>query len=263
MIVRGSSRASTEGGETPGWQRHSVRPPPRPLLLFFDIDGTLTSGGPAKAAFHAALDATFGTVGPIAGHDYSGKTDPLILRELLTAPGQVGPEVEAAIPVFRKRYVSELEARIRDEPVTALPGVRRLIAALAARTDVFLALVTGNVREGARLKLLSAGMWQHFPVGAFGCDHEARNELPPIALERARAHWGRDFRAEDTVVVGDTPRDVECARSIGAATVAVTTGRFSAAELERAGAERVLSGFADLRGSLAALLQASPGVRPR
>ena len=237
--------------------------PQRPVLLLFDIDGTLTTGGPAKAAFRAALDATFGTVGAIADPDYAGKTDPLILRELLTAAGRAGPEIEARIPAFRRRYVSELETRISDEPVTVLPGVHRLIATLAARADVFLALVTGNVKGGARVKLLSAGIWRHFPVGAFGCDREARNELPPIALERARAHWGRDFRAEETVVVGDTPRDIECARSIGAATVAVTTGRFSAAELARCGAGRVLPGFADARASMAALLPSSPTPRTR
>lgn len=227
---------------------------PHPVLLLFDIDGTLTTGGPAKAAFRAALDATFGTVGAIADPDYAGKTDPLILREILAAAGLGGPGIEARIPAFRKRYVSELEVRIRDEPVTVLPGVRRLIAKLAVRADIFLALVTGNVRGGARLKLLSARIWHHFPVGAFGCDREARNELPPIALERARAHWGRDFRAEEAVVIGDTPRDVACGKAAGAATVAVTTGRFSAEALERAGADCVLPGFADVEAASAALL---------
>ena len=224
------------------------------MLLLFDIDGTLTIGGPGKTAFGAALTRTFGTAGPIVNHDFSGKTDPLILRELLTAAGHASHEIQAGLPRFWDRYLAELEARIGADPVDVLPGVRKLLDALAARDDIHLGLVTGNVRGGAKVKLVSAGLWEHFPIGAFGCDHEVRDELPPVALQRARAHWGRPFRGEDTVVIGDTPRDVACGKAVGAVTVAVTTGRFSAAALERAGADRVLPGFAEARSALAAIL---------
>jgi len=224
------------------------------VLLLFDIDGTLTVGGPGKTAFRIALERTYGTAGPIVSHDFSGKTDPLLLRELLSAAGREPHEIEAGRTRFWKVYLAELEAHIGSDPVTVLPGVRELIGILAERDDVFLGLVTGNVHAGARVKLAAAGLWEHFPVGAFGSDHESRNALPHFALRRARAHWGRNFRGEDTVVIGDTPRDVECGRTAGAATVAVTTGRFSAEKLERAGADRVLPGFADVRGAMEALL---------
>ena len=217
------------------------------MLLLFDIDGTLSVGGPGKAAFGAALQSTYGTTGPLANHDFAGKTDPLLLRELLTAAGRSARDIEAGLPRFWQLYVAELEARIDAEPVTVLPGVQDLIGALAARKDVFLGLVTGNVEHGARLKLLSAGLWQHFPIGGFGSDHESRNELPQFALERAAAHWKRPFRGRDAVVIGDTPRDVECGRAIGAATVAVATGRFSEAELHATDADRVLPDLADTR----------------
>ncbi len=217
------------------------------MLLLFDIDGTLTVGGPGKAAFGAALQGTFGTTGPLANHDFAGKTDPLLLRELLTAAGRGARDIEAGLPRFWQLYVAELEARIDAEPVTVLPGVHELIGALAARDDVFLGLVTGNVEGGARLKLRSAGLWRRFPIGAFGSDHESRNKLPPFALKRAAAHWGRPFHGIDAVVIGDTPRDVECGRAIGAATVAVATGRFSMAALRATGADRVLTGLEDTR----------------
>lgn len=224
------------------------------MLLLFDIDGTLTIGGPGKAAFGVALERTYGTAGPIVNHDFSGKTDPLILRELLAAAGRAPHEIEAGLPRFRDLYLAELEARIGADPVAVLPGVRELLDALTARDDVHLGLVTGNVTGGARVKLGSVGLWDRFPVGAFGCDHEVRDELPPVALQRARAHWGRPFLGEDTVVIGDTPRDVACGKAVGAATVAVTTGRFSAEALERAGADRVLPGFADVDAALAAIV---------
>ena len=224
------------------------------MLLLFDIDGTLTIGGPGKTAFGHALKRTYGTAGPIVNHDFSGKTDPLILRELLTAAGHTPREIQAGLPGFWDLYLVELEARIAADPVTVLPGVRELLDALADRNDVHLGLVTGNVRGGARVKLGSAGLWEYFPVGAFGCDHEVRDELPPVALQRARAQWGRPFRGEDTVVIGDTPRDVACGKAVGAATVAVTTGRFSAVALQSAGADRVLPGFEDVRAAMTAVL---------
>lgn len=226
------------------------------MLILFDIDGTLTIGGPARAAFQLALEEVYGTAGPITNHDFSGKTDPLIMRELLTAGGRGARDIEAGLPRFWARYLAELEARIDGDPVTVLPGVPELIAALTAREDVFLALVTGNVEGGARLKLRSAGLSGHFPVGAFGSDHELRNELPPVALERASAHWGRAFRGSDAVVLGDTPRDVECGKAVGAGTVAVATGHVSAARLRATDADSVLDDLTDTGAVLEALLGA-------
>ncbi|MCY4574756.1 MAG: haloacid dehalogenase-like hydrolase [Gemmatimonadetes bacterium] len=228
------------------------------MLLLFDIDGTLTRGGPARAAFARALERTFGAAGPVFDHDFSGKTDPLITRELLTEAGLPRRDIEAGLPRFCRCYITELEARIGAHPVTALPGAHSLMGTLTGRDDVFLGLVTGNLEGGARLKLRSAGLWDHFPIGAFGSDHEDRNELPAIALRRAAAHWGRPFRGEETVVVGDTPLDVACGRVVGAATVGVATGRYSFAELEAAGADRVLPDFADVEAALQAILARLP-----
>lgn len=223
------------------------------MLLLFDIDGTLTRGGPAVTAFRIALEHTYGTAGPVGEYDFAGKTDPRILRDLLGAAGLAPDEIARGLPRFWVRYLGELEARIATEPVTVLPGVHTLIAELAARNDVFLGLVTGNVADGARLKLGSAGLWHHFPVGGFGSDHEVRNELPQVALDRASRHWGRAFNGRESVIIGDTPRDMECARAVGAATVAVTTGRFSSAELRAAGADSVLPDLSDTAATVEAL----------
>lgn len=222
-------------------------------LLLFDVDGTLVQGGPAKSAFGAALSTVFGTAGPIAGHDFAGKTDPRIARELLLAAGLTIAEIEPGLPRLWGRYLSELVRRIPSDPARPLPGVAELVPFLAARQDVALGLVTGNIREGARLKLASARLWERFPVGAFGCDSAVRNELPAIAVRRAAAHWGRPFRSGDVVVIGDTPRDVACGRAARAATVAVATGRFTAAELKAASPDLLLPGFGDVNATVAAL----------
>ena len=214
-------------------------------LVLFDIDGTLVSGGPAKSAFHLALLEVFGTAGDIDAHDFSGKTDPQIARELLVGVGLKAEEVIRGLPALFGAYLRELEARLPADPVTVLPGVRPLLAGLAERGDVALGLVTGNIAGGADLKLGSARLRSPFRVGSFGSDREVRNDLPPVAMERARTEWSVDFTPGRTWIVGDTPRDVDCARAHGLRTLAVTTGRFTAEELRAAGAERVLESFED------------------
>jgi phosphoglycolate phosphatase-like HAD superfamily hydrolase len=223
-------------------------------LVLFDIDGTLLSGGPAKDAFHLALVEVFGTAGPIHEWEFSGKTDPQIARELLREAGLADSEIDAGFPRLWRRYVAEMESRLPGRPPRPLPGVPDLLLELARRETVALALLTGNVAEGARLKLGAAGLAAWFPVGAFGSDRETRNDLPTIAVGRARDHWGVDFAARDVVVVGDTPRDVDCGRCHGARTVAVATGRFGEDALRETGADAVLRDLSRTDAALSAIL---------
>lgn len=212
-------------------------------LLLFDIDGTLVAGGPAKSAFQVALMDAFGTAGPIEVHDFSGKTDPQIARELLEEVGLTREEIHRGFPILWTRYLEELEARLPDQPMDVLPGVRDLMEVLTAMEDVAMGLVTGNILGGAELKLGSAGLYDHFRTGAFGSDSEERNHLPGVALDRAEETWGIRFAPEDVLVIGDTPRDVECGLAHGVGTVGVATGRFAPKSLRDAGAHHVVDDF--------------------
>ena len=223
-------------------------------LILFDIDGTLVRGGPAKVAFHTAMLETFGTAGSIDSHDFSGKTDPQIARELLTDAGLEDSAVDAGLAELWDRYIGELEAHIDGNPMKLLPGVAGLIEALDAEPGVALGLVTGNIVRGARLKLGSVGLAQRLTVGAYGSDHEIRERLPAVALERAFEAWGRRFPAESAVIVGDTPRDVECGKHEGMRTLAVATGRIPRERLERAGADAVFDDLSDVASVMDALL---------
>jgi len=225
------------------------------FLLLFDIDGTLVTGGPAKAAFERAMLQTFDTTGPIESHDFSGKTDRQIARELLRIEGLDDEAIERGFEFLFATYLAELERLLIGLPMVALPGVMPLLAALSERDDVGLGLVTGNVATGARLKLESArGDPAQFVIGAFGSDHEHRNELPGVALQRARAHWGQTPEPERVVVIGDTPRDVECGQAHGVRTVAVATGRVSMDRLRESRPDALLESFEDLEHTLATLL---------
>lgn len=227
-------------------------------LLLFDIDGTLVRGGPAKGAFHRALLETFGTAGPIDGWEFSGKTDPQIARELLREAGLDDARIDEGLPLLWDGYLAGLEAGLRDAPMERLPGVSRLIEALEeleARGEVALGLVTGNLSRGAELKLASAGLRARWEVGGYGSDHEERDALPVVALERAWSSWGRRFEGQEAVIIGDTPRDVACGRAHGLATIGVATGTFGVEILAESGADRVLEDLDDTDRVLDALLR--------
>lgn len=224
-------------------------------LLLFDIDGTLVRGGPAKKAFELAMETTFGTAGPIDSHDFSGKTDPQIARELLRLAHFEDNEIDAGLGPLWSEYLMGLEARLLEMPMTLLPGVRSLLDHLSGMSDVALGLLTGNIAEGARLKLDSVGLTDYFPIGGYGSDSEVREELTPFALRRAASFWGTAFSPRSVVVVGDTPRDVSCGKHGGTRTVAVATGRHDVESLTEAGADRVLESMDDLTDAIHALLE--------
>ena len=229
-------------------------------LILFDIDGTiLSTGGAAMRAFARAMVEVYGTAGPISTHSFGGKTDPQIARELLQRAGFDDADIDRGLAALWETYLRELRLELgrSDHRTRVLPGITALIGALAARRDdVVLGLLTGNIEAGATLKLSSAGLDRSFRLGAYGSDDERRDQLPGIAVVRARAATGVHFRGKDIVVIGDTPNDVTCGRALGVHAIAVATGSFGAAELHDAGADHVFDDLADTATVLGALLNA-------
>ncbi len=211
-------------------------------LVLFDIDGTLlATGGPAKDAFRMAMMETYGTTGDIEVVSFAGKTDPQIARELLTGAGLTEERIDEGMPELWRSYLGYLEVALAERPMRALPGVVRLLVELGRLSgEIAVGLLTGNIRSGAKLKLRSAGLDGHFAMGSFGSDSEERDDLPDIALRRARERWGVTFTGRDVYVVGDTPRDVACGQKGGTRTLAVATGHYGEDELRAAGADHVL-----------------------
>jgi phosphoglycolate phosphatase len=219
----------------------------RAKLVLFDIDGTLLySGGAGRRAMRQALLDIFGTVGPIQGYPFAGKTDPQIISELMTLAGTAPDVVALRMPLFWDRYVECLRDEIaRADGFRIYPGVLELIRALSEKNGIVLGLQTGNIQRGARLKLEPAGLNPYFTVGAFGDDSIDRDKLPQIAVQRVREQCGRIFRGQEVVVVGDTPADISCARCFGARAVVVATGFQSRDELEKAGPDALFDDFSD------------------
>jgi phosphoglycolate phosphatase-like HAD superfamily hydrolase len=230
-------------------------------LILFDIDGTLLwTDGAGRRAIHRALLDEVGTAGPIEHYRFDGKTDPQIVRELLTLAGHPAAESGERVAAVCRRYVGLLAAELAKptQATRLFPGVAELLAALEpheAAGRALVGLLTGNLVDGAALKLRSAGLDPaRFAVGAFGSDSHRRADLPVVAAERAARHAGRTFTGADVVIVGDTPDDVACGRPIGARVVAVATGFYHAAELRSVGAAQVFEHLRDTAAVLAALL---------
>jgi len=216
-------------------------------LFLFDIDGTLLSaGGAPRRAFRQALLDHFGTEGDAANNDFSGKTDPQIVFELMRAAGFTDGDIGDRLQGLFDGYLAELAIELETETRHRLfPGVAQLIPALADDSRVVLGLVTGNVQQGARLKLDHFELWHAFEVGAFGSDDRGRDRLPAIAIDRAEAKTGCRFHGADVVVVGDTPADIQCARAVGATAVAVATGQPSRETLAGCQPDMLLDSMAD------------------
>lgn len=217
-------------------------------LLLFDVDGTLLRCGPqVRGILSGALTEVFGVTCRFDGFDFSGKTDQQIAYELLGAAGVPEDRVRGELFRMRDLYLDRLEETLDRGRMQVLPGVEELLDDLSGRVErgeAALGLVTGNWSRAARVKLSRFGLERHFPFGAFGEDGRERRELPPVALERARRATGRAFEPEETLIVGDSVRDVECARAHGLPVLAVTTGWTPAERLEAAGADRVVESLA-------------------
>ena len=235
-----------------------TRPAPKKLVLF-DIDGTiLWTDGAGRRAIHSALREVFGSIGP-SDYWFDGKTDRQIVRDLMRLDGHADEGIDERMDRLLGRYVECLSTELEgiDFRASVLQGVPELLDALEARDDVVLGLLTGNVEPGARAKLLAVGVNpDRFAVGAFGSDHEHRPALPAIAQQRARERLGLDVPGHDVVVIGDTPADIECARSVGARAIGVATGRFPVEELERHGAVAVFADLTDTDAVVSAIIDA-------
>jgi phosphoglycolate phosphatase-like HAD superfamily hydrolase len=230
------------------------------VVVLFDIDGTiLSTAGAGRRAVTRALREVFGV--PVhEGHEFDGKTDPQIVRELMELGGIPAQQIAARLPDALTRYVEELGVELGDDGDGAhadkvYPGIRELLDVLEARDDVLLGLLTGNVREGAMAKLRAVGIDPaRFKVGAFGSDHADRPELPAIARQRAEVILGRPVHGQDVVVIGDTPADMGCGRGIGARAVGVATGRYTVEQLRDCQASAVFADLSDTEAVVQAIL---------
>lgn len=228
-------------------------------LLLFDIDGTLlTAAGAGVAALQRGFaDAFRDELGFEPGWPevhLHGSTDGQIARDLLAHAGLAVTEERLArffgcYPPHLERELAVVEA----PQGRLLPGVPGLLEALREEGRRQMSLLTGNIQTAAWMKLRRFGIDGYFTPGAFGDDHHDRNELGPVAMAREAARSGRRYAPEAVVVIGDTPRDIACARACGARVLAVATGTYSREELAAHGPTWLFDDLSDAGAVIAAL----------
>jgi phosphoglycolate phosphatase len=225
----------------------------RPTVLLFDIDGTLLStGGAGRRAIERTFAEQYGRADACSGFRFDGMTDRGIVRKALTAIDM--EPTEQAIDDVLAAYVAVLEDEVARSPHYRVhEGMERAIDAALARSGVAVGLGTGNIREGARVKLSRAGIYECFSFGGFGSDHEHRPTLIGIGARRGAARLGAPVEECRVVIIGDTPSDVAAARAIGAESVCVGTGSFTPGALLECGATVAFENLA-VPGALEALL---------
>lgn len=222
--------------------------------MLWDVDYTLLSaGGLGNRLYQEVFRDMFGRE-LVAVAPKAGRTDRAILLDTLALAGVAEPRarIEEFLALLG-RQAAAVDGGAQAY-VSALPGAAAAIASVA-RAGLRQSVLTGNIRPLAALKLAAAGLGEHLDldVGAYGDVHEIRAELVPVARQAARAAYGADFGGRSTVLVGDTPLDVEAALATGARAVGVATGSFAAADLAAAGAHLVLPDLTDAARVLAAI----------
>jgi phosphoglycolate phosphatase len=200
-------------------------------LVLFDIDGTLIlSGGAGEKAFGHACSMEFDVPNATAHLQFAGRTDPSIVRDFFTRN-----HIEPSPENFRRFfdcYVFWLDYILSHSNGTVLPGVSRMIREFRSLADPpLMGLLTGNIHLGAQIKLTHYKLWHEFAMGGFGDDHEDRNCLAGIAHDRGQELLGEKLRGDQILVIGDTPRDIECAKAIKARVLAVATGNYKRDQL--------------------------------
>ena len=225
-------------------------------LVLFDIDGTLLwTDGAGRLAIERALTEVYGTPGILGQIYMAGMTDRAIIHQALSGDGLSNKEIHAGWERFTQALARHMEVTVCERRVRLCPGVSALLAALAARDDVLLGLVTGNMENTAPIKLRAVGIDPGlFRVGGYGSDDSDRDKLPAIAAGQAEALTGERFGGDSIVVVGDTPADVACGKAVGARTVAVATGLVAVEALQAVNPDELLMDLSDLDGALRAIL---------
>jgi len=201
-------------------------------LVLFDIDGTLVhTGGAGVKAFAKVFADEFGAKDGFEKLKFAGRTDVSLVREFFKYHRIA--DTPENLARFFERYVFWLDHILAHSHTEACPGIWEFIGELRSLPQPpLLGLLTGNIVLGAEIKLRHFDLWKEFETGAFADDSEDRDEIAAVAKQRGSRVLGKNLQGNEVLVIGDTPLDIRCGRSIGAKVLAVATGGATLGELK-------------------------------
>ncbi len=231
-------------------------PEDKEKLLLFDIDGTILSPGKgAKKALRQAIEETLEEEIKIKPGFFAGKTDPMIISNFLTKAGCMHEEFPLLLKIISNRYIELLkDYYVPFEDGFVYKGIMEMIEEIMHHAELYLGLLTGNLEDGARIKLEPYGLNDYFHFGAFGNDGFMRTDLPPVALKRAQTFFGTKFDTNDVWVIGDTADDVMCGKVIHAKTIAIARNPMFEELINSANPDHVFYDTEDFEAVLSVIL---------
>lgn len=220
-----------------------------PKILLFDLDGTLVrTGGAGIRALTRTFRDFYQIDNPLKGVTVAGNTDPSIFREVMALHAShinLTQEIERQL---HNAYLNYLKQEIPiSEKYQVLPGIFEILKKASAFSSLFVGLGTGNFEEGARIKLERGGLNSYFVFGGFGSDALNRDEVLKIGVAKAEERFGIQCIPENVFVIGDTPRDIQSARAIGARVIAVATGGYESKDLKAFHPDCLFENLSDVR----------------
>jgi phosphoglycolate phosphatase len=231
------------------------------LLVLWDVDGTLIhNGGVSKEAYARGFELLTGSA-PTEKVVTDGMTDQAIMRSLFERHQLIlSDDLRAKLPEVMERALTSLKEELRQRG-HAQPGAGPALEALADQRGVIQSVLTGNIAPNAYTKVSAFDLHHRidFEVGGYGSDSEIRSELVAFAQAKAAAKYGGVFDATNTVLVGDTPRDIEAAKLGGASVIAVASGAFAADVLARLEPDVVLPSLRDTGNVVQAVMSFAGG----
>ncbi|MFQ3597708.1 MAG: HAD hydrolase-like protein [Chloroherpetonaceae bacterium] len=224
-------------------------------LVLFDIDGTLLRvRGISRQSLIDALREVFGTEGSAATHDFAGKLDSVIIKEVMRASGLSDQDIQKGFEEAKRRYIRNFKQHAQRDHIEVMVGIYELVEKLAREEHVVLSLLTGNFEESGRHKLALPELNDYFEFGAFADDADTRNDLPAVAVQRAFERTGIRFTGKDVVIIGDTEHDVKCARVLNSKCIAVATGHYTVAQLQVFNPDHTFENFANVEAAFDAIM---------
>lgn len=224
-------------------------------LFLFDLDWTLVyTGGAGVRALNYTFEKHFHIPHAMKTVTPDGKTDPAIIREMIRVHLQRDPKA-GEIDSLCRGYIDRLRVEVAaGEGYRVMPGIPEFLKALSKRQDVLVGLGTGNLEEGAHIKLERAQLMPHFKFGGFSSDSEDRAKVLTAAVKRGEALAGHSVAPRQAYVIGDNVRDVQAGKTIGATTVAVATGPMPYEELAKTEPDFLFHDFSQTQDVIGKLL---------
>lgn len=215
-------------------------------LMLFDVDGILVKTGSIKSDYwKAVIKKHYGIDVDRSSVYREGKTDREILFELLKNKGIANPEKDKVFFSVLNDIGNFVVEAIKGKKIEKIPNVEKFIKKLLQEKQV-IGLLTGNTQEKAKAKLSNCGLWDYFKIGAFGNKTRIRSKLVPIALKDAKEKAGLDFKKEDVYIIGDTVRDIKCAKETGVKSIAIATGKENIETLKKEKPDYLFKDFSDI-----------------